>query len=132
MLQELIQFIIAGWPSTRGDTPENIHPFWNSRDKLSVVHGIVLKSSRIVIPITLRSQILDQLHYSHLGIDKTRNMAKSTVYWPNINCDIESMLQSCITCQETLPTKPSNQLIPHEIPTSAWYTLGADVFTSTN
>ena len=128
MLQELIQFIVAGWPSTRGDTPENIHPVWNFRDELSVVDGIILKSSQIVIPITLRSQILDQLHYSHLGIEKTRNMAKSTVYWPNINCDDETMIQSCATGQEMLPTKPSNPLIPHKIPTIAWYTLSADVF----
>ena len=27
-----------------------------------------------------------------------------------------------------LSTKPSNPLIPHKILTSAWYTLGADVF----
>ena len=38
------------------------------------------------------------------------------------------MIQSCATCQEMLPTKQSNPLIPHKIPTSAWYTLGADVF----
>ena len=26
-LQELIRFIIAGWPSTQGDTPDIIHAF---------------------------------------------------------------------------------------------------------
>ena len=37
------------------------------------------------------------------------------------------MVMNCQTCQEMLPTKPSNTLIPHPIPSGAWYTLGADV-----
>ena len=76
----------------------------------------------------LRPQILELLHYAHLGVDKTRDMAKLTVYWPNIHKEIENMVKNCQTCQEMLPTKPANTLIPHPIPSSAWYTLGADVF----
>ena len=49
-LQELIRFIMAGWPSARGDTPDIIHAFWNYRDELSIVDGIVLKGIRIIIP----------------------------------------------------------------------------------
>ena len=55
-------------------------------------------------------------------------MAKSTVYWPNIHKEIENMVKNCQTCQEMLPTKPANTLIPHPIPSSAWYTLSADGF----
>ena len=88
----------------------------------------MLKGTRIIIPTKLRPQILELLHYAHLGVDKTRDMAKSTVYWPNIHKEIENMIKNCQTCQEMLPTKPANTLIPHPIPSSAWYTLGADVF----
>ena len=117
-----------GWSSTQSDTPVNIHSFWNYRDKLSIIDGIVLKGTCIIVPEILRPQILEQLNYAHLGIDKTHNMAKSTVYWPNIHTDIETMVKSCTTCQEMLPTKPANPLIPHPIPISTWYTLGAEDF----
>ena len=76
----------------------------------------------------MQPQILELLHYAHLGVYKTRDMAKLTVYWPNIHKEIENMIKNCQTCQEMLPTKPANTLIPHPIPSSAWYTLGADVF----
>ena len=107
-LQELIRFIMAGWPSTQDDTPDIIHAFWNYRDELSIVDGIVLKGARIIIPTKLQPQILELLHYAHLGVDKTRDMAKSTVYWPNIHKEIEKMVKNCQTCQEILPTKPAN------------------------
>ena len=51
-LQELIQFILAGWPSTQDDTPESIHSFWNYRDELSIIDGIVLKGTCIIVPET--------------------------------------------------------------------------------
>ena len=57
-LQELIQFILAGWPLTWGDTSENIHSFWNYRDELSIIDGIVLKGACIIVPEILRPQIL--------------------------------------------------------------------------
>ena len=52
-LQELIRFIMARWLSTQGDTPDIIHAFWNYRDELSIVGGIVLKGTRIIIPTKL-------------------------------------------------------------------------------
>ena len=37
-------------------------------------------------------------------------------------------MKSCTACSELLPTRPANPLIPHPIPSSTWYTLGADIF----
>ena len=54
-------------------------------------------------------------------------MANSTIYWSNIHTEIENMVKSCTACSELLPTRPANPVIPHPIPTSAWYALGADI-----
>ena len=40
-------------------------PYWSSRDELSVVQNILLKASRIVIPSSLRLEILDKIHEGH-------------------------------------------------------------------
>ena len=124
----MIQFILAGWPSTQGDTPENIHSLWNYRDKLSIIDGISLKGTHIIVPEIPRPQILKQLHYAHLGVDKTHNVTKLTVFWSSIHTEIENMVRSCTTYQEMLPRKPTDPLIPHPIPISTWYTLGAHIF----
>ena len=69
-LQCLKSFIITGWPSTKDKLHADLKLYWSYRDKLSVIDGIVLKGRHIVIPDSLRQQVLDQLHTNHMGIEK--------------------------------------------------------------
>ena len=50
---------------------------------------IAMKDRRIIIPGTLQDKALKQLHWSHMGIEKTRLLAYESIYWININADIE-------------------------------------------
>ena len=47
MLKELI---IQGLPKDKKQCPLPIRPFWNFRDELSIIDGIVVQGSHIVIP----------------------------------------------------------------------------------
>ena len=47
MLKELI---IQGWPKDIKQCPLPLRSYWNYRDQLSIVDGIVVKGSRIIIP----------------------------------------------------------------------------------
>ena len=47
MLKELI---IQGWPKDIKHYPLPLHSYWNYRDELSIVDGIVVKGNRIIIP----------------------------------------------------------------------------------
>ena len=53
-LQRLQSFIRTGWPDNRVDLPEDIHAYWNCREELSEVDGIILKGEQIVIPVNMR------------------------------------------------------------------------------
>ena len=71
--QSLMQkkYIIKGWPKDIKQCPSPIKSFWNFRDDLSIVDGIVLKGYHIVIPLKYQPELLSLLHNdSHLGIDK--------------------------------------------------------------
>ena len=61
--------------------------------------GIIFKGKQVLIPETLRNDILEQLHASHQGIEKTRKLARESVFWSQINQDIEKMIQKCTVCQ---------------------------------
>ena len=69
-LQCLKGFIITGWPSTKDELHADLKPYWSYRDELAVIDIIVLKGRHIVMPNSLRQQILDQLHTNHMGIEK--------------------------------------------------------------
>ena len=76
----LKKYIIQGWPKDIKQCPSPIKSFWNFRDELSIVDGIVVKGNRIVIPLKYQPELLSLLHDdSHLGIDN-RYSGQKAVY----------------------------------------------------
>jgi len=110
------------------ELPAQIREYWSFRDEMSVQDGVILKGQRVIIPEAMQANILDQLHYGHMGIEKTKLRAKDCVYWININKDIEKMVKKCTICQENLPNQQYEELQPHELPSRAWQVLGTDMF----
>ena len=72
-------------------------------DELTIEDGLVLKNTRIIIPISERNDLLRQIHHGHLGTIKCQLYAKETVYWPGITKDIEGMVQNCEVCLKFSP-----------------------------
>ena len=50
---------------------------------------------RLVIPETLRQNVLRYLHDAHQSISETRENTASSVWWCGLSRDIEKMLQNC-------------------------------------
>ena len=115
-LQELKNFIISGWPDTKDELHADLRPYWSYRGELVVIDGIILKGRHIVIPGSLKQQVLAQLHTNHMGIEKTKLLAHELVYWSNINADIESYIKNCAMCLEFQQMQPKEKIIHHDIP----------------
>ena len=74
--QTLRQYCNEGWPdSTR--VPDALKPYWQTKDDPSVVHGLLLKAERIVIPnaISLEMALLYAFAYKR-AIKVLRNAEK--------------------------------------------------------
>ena len=52
-LQVLRATICRGWPETKSDVPDCIHPYYDFRDELTVQDQLVFKGSRVIIPATM-------------------------------------------------------------------------------
>ena len=103
--------VMNGFPKDRQRAEPTTLPYWNIQDELSVDKEIILYGQRIIIPKTLRRDILKRLHSSHQGIEKTRRRARQVVYWPCLNNDIETTVSSCSKCQEYRPSQCREPLI---------------------
>ncbi|GFY19031.1 integrase_H2C2 domain-containing protein [Trichonephila clavipes] len=53
---------------------------------------------RVCIPRKFRKNVLEELHAGHLGIVKMKAIARSFVYWKNIDNDIEEAAKNCVDC----------------------------------
>ena len=64
--------IIKGWPQMRSECPLQLRDFWSYRDELSILDGLVLKGTRIIIPEACREEVLIKLHEGHFGVERTK------------------------------------------------------------
>lgn len=76
--------ILRGWPDKQGHIPVNIKQYWTFRKELSYVDGLVFKNARLVVPHTLRTEMLRKMHMSHMGGDKCKEKARDLLYWPGM------------------------------------------------
>ena len=88
----------------------------------------MFKCRQVLIPESMRADILQQLHQAHQGIEKTRRLARECVYWTNINRDIEKLCKSCGLCQEYQDAHRREPLEPHDIPSRPWKLIASDLF----
>ena len=107
-LQMLVRYINSGWPAKHSECSESIRKYFNFRDELCVVDGLILKGNHIVIPAKLRDDALSQLHWSHLGKCKTILHACTCIFWPGINLDIKNLISRCDECQKFQNKQPQD------------------------
>ena len=77
---------------------------------------LTLDIKRLVVPLQARKKILEVLHYSHQGINKTYTAARTRYYWPLLKEDCQQLTQSCTVCKELNPKTPINPNIDPATP----------------
>uniref|UniRef100_A0A8D9DQK4 RNA-directed DNA polymerase n=1 Tax=Cacopsylla melanoneura TaxID=428564 RepID=A0A8D9DQK4_9HEMI len=92
----------------------------------TLVEGILFRNNRVVIPASLQSQILTELHATHLGITKMKQLARRYVYWPKIDRDIERLVRSCEACAQIKSNPPKVTVHPWECPQNNWERVHVD------
>ena len=98
---------------------------------LSVVQGVLLclDSVRIVVPRSMRKQVLQQLHESHSGIQRTRELARQLFYWPGMSRDVKSMIDSCEECQVLRASQPAEPRQSRPEATQPMQSVSADLWS---
>lgn len=57
----------------------------------------LLWAMRVIIPRKLHTKV--ELHHNHPGMSRIKALARSHVWWPNLDRDIEACVRSCESCQ---------------------------------
>ncbi|XP_046569886.1 uncharacterized protein K02A2.6-like [Haliotis rubra] len=112
----LMKIIMNGWPQNLHDCPSSIKEFWTFRDELTVIDGIVYKGDKIVIPISMRKEMLERIHTGHMGIVKCKERARDDIFWPRMTADIERTVDNCGTCQQNRMKQCKEPMTPSEVP----------------
>ena len=96
LLSSVRQMVQQGWRYT---SDEKQRPFSQRKDELSVQDGCILCGSRVVVPQAGQATVMQELHQGHPGVLRMKSLARSVVWWPGIDADIEGMVKDCHSCQ---------------------------------
>ena len=75
-LQLLQQLSKVGWPSNWRRVPEEVRPYWNVRDQVYDAEGLIFLGEKLIVPPRLRKDMLNLVHESHQGIEKSKARAR--------------------------------------------------------
>ncbi|MFH4976831.1 hypothetical protein AB6A40_003540 [Gnathostoma spinigerum] len=124
LLQTVVRNMHNGWPET---TPHNtLRQFLNRRGSLSMLDGCILLADRVVVPASLQQRVLRQLHSAHPGIVRMKALARSLVYWPGLDKEIEQLVRHCDQCAAVAKSPVKTTLATWPMPTKPWSRVHID------
>ena len=86
VLTQVMRSVRECWPSQCSD---ELQDYKKLDDSLLTEHGCLFYGSGVVIPASLQDQVLDLMHLGLDGMQRMKHLARSALYLPRINQDIE-------------------------------------------
>ena len=149
-MHKLVTLIESSFPDDRMDMPPELLPYWNVRNNLYVLDGVVLMNDsvvvpsnlrstvsaseyagcnvRIIVPEKLRAEVVTTLHSAHQGVSGMTERARVGVYWPVITNDIQLARLTCTSCNNIAPSQARTPPIEPHIPTTPFEAIACDYF----
>ena len=109
-LSRVRTLLLQGWQDVLG---EDMSPYTSRKHELSVQDRCLLWGSYVIVPQASHAKVLDELHDGHPGVTRMKGLARSLVWWPGIDEDLEEKVTGCQKCQE-------NQDSPANDPLHIW------------
>ncbi|XP_063903271.1 uncharacterized protein K02A2.6-like [Zophobas morio] len=125
---ELKHAITEGFPKNLKRASHTIKQYAKYKHELTVIDDLIYKGQSLVIPYKMRKDMIERIHYSHLGVNKCLKLAKDSVFWPTMTNEITQRVLSCHTCLHFSKSQSNEPLKSHEIPILPWNKVGSDIF----
>ena len=116
---------MEGWPD-QPDSDQELAPYVQRRLELGVEGGCLLWGCRVVVPPRGRKRALQMLHESHPGMVRMKALARSYMWWPGMDKEIEQHVKQCSDCQTTRKDPPPVPIHPWTWPEKPWSHIHID------
>ncbi|UYV83550.1 hypothetical protein LAZ67_23001442, partial [Cordylochernes scorpioides] len=118
-----------GWPEKVAD---HLRPYFQRKLELTVDGECLVWGMRVVIPPSLRIKMLNCLHETHSGMNKMKAVARSHFWWPNLDTQIEFLVNKCRSCQQSQDGPNKGKWQPWKWSTRPWQRIHIDFANKEN
>ena len=105
---------------------KQLKEYYGVFDELSEINGLVVRGHQIVIPSTLRADVIGLSHEGHQYADKTLQLLRQTCWFPIMRKSVHEYVESCIGCNTAMTHTTPVPLEPNLLPDRPWQKLHAD------
>ena len=123
VLSKVLTYTRQCWPLV---VPDELKPYSNRREELTLEGNCVLWGMRVVVPDSLQGRVLGELHRTHAGMNQMKRVARSYMWWPQLDKHIEDLVKSCPSCQSNRESPPVAPLQPWPWPAKPWQRIHVD------
>ncbi|VDI70439.1 Hypothetical predicted protein [Mytilus galloprovincialis] len=129
ILQQMKKINEEGWPLKKEELPEDLKMYWQFRNEITCIDNLLYKGLKLIIPTSLRKEMLQLIHETHMGIVKCKTRAREFMYWPGMMSDIQDIVEKCETCAvNNKKTNNKEPMITSKLPDRPSSKLAADLF----
>ena len=75
-MSKVLHYTRYGWPA---EILEDLKPYYHWSNELTIETNCVVWGIRVVVPKKLRARVLEELHISHMGMNKMKLVARGFV-----------------------------------------------------
>ena len=129
VISKVMDQVGRGFPDSSRDVHQHVQPYHQYRKQLSIVDGVLCYKTRVVIPTTLRQEVLQTLHSAHQGTTGMINRAEQAVFWPGMHTDIQQKRSSCRACMANAPSQPAGPPVKPPSPEYPFQLMVGDYFS---
>lgn len=124
ILSTVLRYILNGWPSKCPN--EDIRPYYSRKNELSSQDSCILWGGSVVVTEPGRDAMLSELHQGHPEITRMKSLARSYIWWPGMDKDLELIVSNCYSCQENRKLPAEAPLHPWKYPSHPWSRIHVD------
>ena len=126
-MKDLLRIVERGFSKNDRSLP-HIAPYWQYREALYALEGVIMYEDRVIIPPALRKIVLENLHAAHQGVSSMEVRARTIVFWPGMTSDIHRVRLACTECNKNAPSHGPIPSVPSTPPKSPFESVFADFF----
>jgi hypothetical protein len=124
-LNHLLRLVERGAKLDDLDVP-SLSSYKSIYESVYVQDGVLMFQDRVIVPESLRPQILKLLHSAHQGTSKMEQRARSIIYWPGMSKEISETREACTHCNRNAPSQASTPPIQSIPPSTPFEQVFAD------
>ncbi|KAL2081888.1 hypothetical protein ACEWY4_021706 [Coilia grayii] len=126
VLAQVLEMVSTGRFPRVQNADSVLSPFISRKEELTLQQGCLMWGIRVIIPSKLRPRLLSELHTGHPGVVKMKAVARSYMWWPGIDSQIEQVSKTCQSCQLSQKAPGPSPLHPWTWPGSPWQRIHVD------